>query len=87
MGNDPMAREDVLQLLRETECPEEFTQQFAAAIDQESIASQLRLLRAQRHRQLERLHDEERKLDQLDYLRYRLEKQLPGGAARKGART
>lgn len=87
MGNDGMVREDVLQLLRETECSEEFTQQFAAAIDQESIAGQLRLLRAQRRRQLERLHDEERKLDQLDYLRYRLEKQMPGNAARKGART
>lgn len=87
MGNDAMVREDVLQLLREAECSEEFTQQFAAAIDQKSIASQLRLLRAQRHRQLERLHDEERKLDQLDYLRYRLEKQMPGNAARKGART
>lgn len=87
MGNDTMVREDVLQLLREAECSEEFTQQFAAAIEQESIASQLRLLRAQRHRQLERLHDEERKLDQLDYLRYRLEKQLSGGTVRKGART
>ncbi len=56
-------------------------------MDQESVAGQLRLLRAQRCRQLERLHDEERKLDQLDYLRYRLEKQLPGGTTRKGART
>lgn len=84
MGNDAMVREDVLQLLREAECSEEFTQQFAAAIDQKSIASQLRLLRAQRCRQLERLHDEERKLDQLDYLRCRLEKQLPGGTTRKG---
>ncbi len=87
MGNDTMVREDVLQLLREAECSEEFTRQFAAAIEQESIASQLRLLRAQRCRQLERVHNEERKLDQLDYLRYRLEKQLPGGTARKGART
>lgn len=87
MGNDAMVREDVLQLLRKAECSEAFTQQFAAAIDQESITSQLYLLRAQRCRQLERLHDEERKLDQLDYLRYRLEKQLPGGTTRKGART
>lgn len=85
MGNDAMVREDVLQLLREKECSEEFTQQFAAAIDEKSIISQLRLLRAQRRRQLERLHDEERKLDQLDYLRYRLEKQLPGDTARGGA--
>lgn len=87
MGNDAMVREDVLQLLREAECSDEFTQQFAAAIDQACIASQLRLLRAQRRCQLERLHDEERKLDQLDYLRYRLEKQLSGGTTRKGART
>lgn len=87
MGNDPMAREDVLQLLREAECPEEFTRQFTAVMDQESIAGQLHLLQAQRRRQLKRLHDEEHKLDQLDYLRYRLEKQLPSGAARKGGRA
>ena len=53
MGNDGMVREGVLQLLREAECSEEFTQQFAAAIGQEGIASQLRLLRAQWDRQFE----------------------------------
>lgn len=85
MGNDIMIREDVLQLLREAECPEEFTRQFTAAMDQESIPGQLKLLRLQRCRQLERVHDEERKLDHLDYLRYRLEKQLPDSKTRKGA--
>lgn len=85
--NAPMNRDDILQLLREAECPDEFTQQFAAAVDQDCVPGQLRLLRAQRCRQLERLHKEERKLDQLDYLRYRLEKQLPGGMTKKGVRT
>lgn len=45
MGNDMMIREDVLQLLREAECPEEFTRQFTAAMDQGSIPGQLKLLR------------------------------------------
>ena len=85
MGNDMMIREDVLQLLREAECPEEFTRQFTAAMDQGSVPGQLKLLRLQRCRQLERVHDEERKLDHLDYLRYRLEKQLPDSKTRKGA--
>lgn len=84
MGNDMIIREDVLQLLREAECPEEFTRQFTAAMDQGSIPGQLKLLRLQRRRQLERVHDEERKLDHLDYLRYRLEKQLPDSKTRKG---
>lgn len=86
MANDTLFRKDVIQLLREAGCPEEFIRQFNTAIDQESIVNQLRLFRMQRCRQLERVHDEERKLDHLDYLRYRLEKLLPSGTGREGAR-
>ena len=49
-------------------------------MDTENIKNQLSLLRTQRGRQLTRLHEEEKKLDRLDYLRYKLEKQLPAGA-------
>ena len=48
-------------------------------MDAENVKNQLSLLRTQRGRQLNRLHEEEKKLDRLDYLRYKLEKQLARG--------
>ena len=80
MANNTLIDEDIAQLLQEADCPDEFIQQFLAAMDAESIKNQLSLLRAQRRRQLNRLHEEEKKLDRLDYLRYKLEKQLPTDA-------
>ena len=70
-----MPRDDVAQLLHDADCPDEFTQQFLTAMETESISDQLRLLRTQRARQLDRVHCEEKKLDHLDFLRYTLEKQ------------
>ena len=70
-----MPRDDVAQLLHDADCPDEFTQQFLTAMETESISDQLRLLRTQRTRQLDRVHCEEKKLDRLDFLRYTLEKQ------------
>ena len=77
MTDSVMQRDDVAQLLRDADCPDEFTQRFLTAMETESISDQLRLLRTQRTRQLERVHCEERKLDHLDFLRYTLEKQIP----------
>lgn len=76
MPNTALVHNDVMQLLQEAECPEAFTQQFLTAMETDSVKEQLRLLRGQRVRQLERLHREEKNLDRLDYLRYALEKQL-----------
>ena len=80
MANNTLIDEDIAQLLQEADCPDEFIQQFLIAMDTENVNNQLCLLRAQRSRQLNRLHEEEKKLDRLDYLRYKLEKQLPAGA-------
>ena len=80
MTNHTLIDEDIVQLLQEADCPDEFIQEFLAAMDTENVKDQLSLLRAQRSRQLNRLHEEEKKLDQLDYLRYKLEKQLSAGA-------
>ena len=87
MTDNTLTHEDIAQLLSEAGCPEEFTQQFLATMNTENVGSQLRLLRGQRRRQLERLHEEGKKLDLLDFLRYKLEKQLPQpeGRRRKGA--
>lgn len=76
MTGSVMRRDDVAQLLQEADCPDDFTQQFLTAMETESISAQLRLLRIQRTRQLDRVHCEERKLDHLDFLRYTLEKQM-----------
>ena len=67
-------RKQIEELLRETDCPAEFARQFLAAVETETTEEQLRMLRCQRCRLLERIHDERRKLDGLDYLRYCLEK-------------
>ena len=80
MANNTLIDEDITQLLQEADCPVEFIQQFLVAMEAESVKNQLSLLRAQRSRQLNRLHEEEKKLDRLDYLRYKLEKQLPAVA-------
>ena len=80
MANHAFIDEDIAQLLQEADCSDEFIQEFLAAMDAENVKNQLSLLRTQRGRQLNRLHEEEKKLDRLDYLRYKLEKQLPMGA-------
>lgn len=68
-------RSDIEQLLQEAGCSKDFTRQFLTTMDTQSIPEQLKLLRTQRARQLERLHREEKNLDQLDFLRYALEQQ------------
>ena len=80
MANSILLYEDVSQLLQEAGCTDEFTQQFLVVMETENIKNLLHLLCGQRSYQLERLHEEEKKLDRLDYLRYQLEKQLPAGA-------
>lgn len=75
--NSILFYEDVCRLLRDAGCSDEFTQRFLAEMETDSINNLLCLLRDQRSYQLGRLHEEEMKLDQLDYLRYELEKQFP----------
>ena len=82
MESSILVPEDVAQLLREANCPDEFAKQFLSAMETKPVKEQLRLLRGQRSRQLERLHREEKRLDQLDFLRDVLEKQLPADTGR-----
>ena len=67
-------RARIEELLREADCPAEFTRRFLAALETAPPEDLVCLLRCQRCRQLERVHDEQRKLDILDHLRYQLEK-------------
>ena len=76
IGNG-ISRENVEEMLRDSGCPDEFIGQFMGALDTGRVNDQLQLLRAQRGRQLELVHMEEKRLDQLDFLRYKLEQQAP----------
>ncbi len=80
MNCDPIVLEDVTQLLQEGGCSIEFIQKFRVAMEKKPPKDLLCMLRSQRNLQLERLHEEGKKLDQLDFLRDMLEKQLSAGA-------
>ncbi len=80
MNCDPIVLEDVTQLLQEGGCSIEFIQKFRVAMETKPPKDLLCMLRSQRNLQLERLHEEGKKLDQLDFLRDMLEKQLSAGA-------
>ena len=67
-------RAKIEELLREADCPAEFTQRFLAALETAPPEDLVCLLRCQRCRQLDRVHNEQKKLDILDHLRYQLEK-------------
>lgn len=75
MTDRSLEPESVEQLLCSADCPDTFTRQFLELLATGSTEGLLRLLRTQRCRQLERLHAEEKNLDNLDLLRYKLEKQ------------
>ncbi len=67
--------EAVKQNLRDAGCSEEFIVTFMHVWEAGTSAEQLRLLACQRCRLLDHVHEEQRKLDCLDYLRYQLEKE------------
>lgn len=76
MTDPTLDRGRIEELLRETDCPEEFTRRFLEAMEAAGAEEQLQMLRCQRCRLVECIHVAQRKLDMLDYLRYQLEGQL-----------
>lgn len=76
MMRDPIGFDDAAQLLQDGGCSGEFIQNFLAAMETKTTADLLCILRYQRNLQLGRLHEEGKKLDQLDCLRDLLQKQL-----------
>lgn len=77
MTSQTLLVEDVSRLLQDAGCTKEFAQRFLSTMETGSVQALLQLLQTQRRCQLDQLHREEKKLDLLDYLRYRLKKQLP----------
>jgi len=65
--------EAVKQNLRDAGCPDEIIVTYMRAWDTGTAEEQLRLLACQRRRLLDSVHEEQKKLDCLDYLRYQLQ--------------
>lgn len=79
--SDPLLdRKQIEELLQAAGCPDEFNRRFLDALASAPPEEQLRMLRCQRCRQLDRIHDEKKKLEDLDFLRYQLEKQSRNSA-------
>ncbi len=67
--------EQIAQNLRDAGCQDKFIQQFLAALANGTPAQQEQLLDRERRHILDKVHDEQKRLDRFDYLRYALKKE------------
>ncbi len=65
----------ITQNLRDAGCPEDFIKRFLACLTHGTPAEQERMLERERRCILEKVHDEQKKLEYFDYLRYALNKE------------
>lgn len=70
-----LSKEAISQNLRDAGCQEKFIERFLAALNHGTTAEQNRMLEQERRCILEKVHDEQKKLDCFDYLRYALKKE------------
>ena len=68
-------REAIVQNLVDAGCDQAFINKFLQVREQGRAEEQIRLLSCQRCRLLDAIHAEQKKLDCLDYLRCRLQKE------------
>ncbi len=64
----------ITQNLRDAGCPEDFIKRFLACLTHGTPIEQERMLERERRCILEKVHDEQKKLDCFDYLRYALKR-------------
>jgi len=69
-----LSKDAITQNLRDAGCPEDFIQSFLTSLAHGTPAEQERMLERERRCILEKVHDEQKKLDRFDYLRYALKK-------------
>jgi len=74
-----MSEQDIIINLRDAGCSEERITEFLRCRETKTVEDQVRLLRRYRGELMDALHDSQRRVDCLDFLVNRLEKQ-------KGAR-
>lgn len=64
----------VIQNLKDAGCDAETVERFLSLMERERTAEQLALLADHRRRLLDKVHQEERRIDCLDYLVYQMNK-------------
>lgn len=74
----PLTAQALLENLEDAGCDAQFAERFLALEQSGRHQEQLRLLSGHRRKLLDRLHQEERRIDCLDYLVYQLEKRRAG---------
>lgn len=68
------SEEDVIQNLKDAGCNPDTIECFMECMDQNDLKGQFRLMEEHRECLLNKVHEEERKIDCLDYLAYQLRK-------------
>ena len=66
------SEEDVIQNLKDAGCDQEIIKCFLACMEQDDLSGQLRLMEGHRKCLLDKVHEEEKKIDCLDYLVYQM---------------
>ena len=74
----PLTDQALLDNLEDAGCTSQFMERFLALEQSGQYREQLRLLSDHRRQLLDCLHQEERRIDCLDYLVYKLEKRRAG---------
>jgi len=68
------SEEALIQNLRDAGCDEKAVTEFLDCVRRDKEAESFRLLKKQRSRLLDLVHDEQKKIDCLDYLVYQMQK-------------
>ncbi len=66
------SREEVIQNLRDAGCGPDIISRFMEYLDKNDFSAPLRLMEEQRQRLLSKVHDEEKRIECLDYLVYQI---------------
>lgn len=73
--NSDLKEESIIQNLRDSGCGEDFIKAFVEALRGQKISEGLKLLEAHRRVLLDELHKEQKRIDCLDYLVYKMRKE------------
>ncbi len=74
--NSEYKEEDIIQNLKDSGCGAETIEAFVENLHQEKYSEGLKLLAAHRRILLDELHKEQKRIDCLDYLVYKMKKNL-----------
>ena len=75
MLQDKQQKEALLQNLQDAGCPQSIIEQFMKSYDADNAVNQSSILARHRSNLLSRVHEEQNKLDCLDYLLFQLKKE------------